>query len=106
MASSSSLTGLVVPSNVLHAIRTRASEMGVEVRVGLHTGEVEVRGEDFGGIAVHIGARVAAAAGPGRSSSQGLLPTWWLDRVSTSRIGVTTNSKGVPNPWRLFAFVG
>ena len=36
----------------------------VEVRAGLHTGECEVRGDDIGGIAVHIGARVAALAGP------------------------------------------
>ncbi len=37
--------------------------LGIEVRAGLHTGECEVRGDDIGGIAVHIGARVSALAG-------------------------------------------
>ncbi len=89
-----------------HAIRTRASEMGVEVRVGLHTGEVEVRGEDFGGIAVHIGARVAAAAGPGEI----LVSRTVTDLVAGSGLDFEDRGdhelKGVPNPWRLFAFVG
>jgi class 3 adenylate cyclase len=89
-----------------HAIRTRASEMGVEVRVGLHTGEVEVRGEDFGGIAVHIGARVAAAAGPGEI----LVSNTVTDLVAGSGLKFEDRGnhelKGVPNPRRLFAFVG
>lgn len=41
------------------------NRLGIEIRVGIHTGEVEVRGDDVGGIAVHIGARVMAAARPG-----------------------------------------
>ena len=46
------------------AIRDAVQALGIEVRVGLHTGECEVRGDDIGGIAVHIGARVSALAGP------------------------------------------
>ena len=46
------------------AIRDAVQSLGIEVRAGLHTGECEVRGEDIGGIAVHIGARVSALAGP------------------------------------------
>jgi class 3 adenylate cyclase len=46
------------------AIRDAVQALGIEVRAGLHTGECEVRGEDIGGIAVHIGARVSALAGP------------------------------------------
>ena len=46
------------------AIRDTVQALGIEVRAGLHTGECEVRGEDIGGIAVHIGARVSALAGP------------------------------------------
>ncbi len=46
------------------AIRDTVLSLGIEVRAGLHTGECEVRGEDIGGIAVHIGARVSALAGP------------------------------------------
>ena len=46
------------------AIRDAVQSLGIEVRAGLHTGECEVRGDDIGGIAVHIGARVSALAGP------------------------------------------
>jgi class 3 adenylate cyclase len=48
-----------------HAIATGARALGFEVRVGLHTGEVELIGDDVGGIAVHIAARVGALAAPG-----------------------------------------
>ena len=46
------------------SIRDALQALGIEVRAGLHTGECELRGEDIGGIAVHIGARVSALAGP------------------------------------------
>jgi class 3 adenylate cyclase len=45
------------------AIRDAVQALGIEVRAGLHTGECEIRGDDIGGIAVHIGARVSAMAG-------------------------------------------
>jgi class 3 adenylate cyclase len=45
------------------AIRDALQALGIEVRAGLHTGECEVRGDDIGGIGVHIGARVSALAG-------------------------------------------
>jgi class 3 adenylate cyclase len=45
------------------AIRDAVQALGIEVRAGLHTGECEVRGDDIGGIAVHIGARVCGLAG-------------------------------------------
>lgn len=45
------------------AIRDTVQALGIEVRAGLHTGECEVRSDDIGGIAVHIGARVSALAG-------------------------------------------
>ena len=45
-------------------VRDAVQPLGIEVRAGLHTGECEVRGDDIGGIAVHIGARVTALAGP------------------------------------------
>ena len=45
------------------AIRDAVQSLGIQVRAGLHTGECEVRGDDIGGIAVHIGARVSALAG-------------------------------------------
>jgi len=46
------------------SIRDVVQALGIEVRAGLHTGDCEVRGDDIGGIAVHIGARVSALAGP------------------------------------------
>ncbi len=45
-------------------------DLGLDVRVGVHTGEIELEGEDVRGIAVHIGARVASLAGPARLSSR------------------------------------
>ncbi len=45
-------------------IRDAIPQLGIEVRAGLHTGEIELLGDDIAGIAVHIGARVAAAAQP------------------------------------------
>ena len=47
------------------AICEAVRSLGIEVRAGLHTGEIELRGADIGGIAVHIGQRVSALAGPG-----------------------------------------
>ena len=48
--------------------RDAVRELGIEIRAGLHTGEVEVMGDDIGGIAVNIGARVGSAAGAGRGA--------------------------------------
>jgi class 3 adenylate cyclase len=47
------------------ALREELAGIGVQIRAGLHTGEVELRGDDVGGLAVHVAARVMAAAGPG-----------------------------------------
>jgi len=47
------------------AICSAVQPLGIQIRAGLHTGEIELRGEDIGGIAVHIGQRVSALAGPG-----------------------------------------
>jgi class 3 adenylate cyclase len=84
-------------------IREGARALGLEVRVGLHTGEVEARGDDIGGIAVHIGARVAALAGPGEI----LVSRTVTDLVAGSGITFEDrgehNLKGVPVPWRIFA---
>ena len=53
------------PCGAPAAIMAAVSALGVQIRAGVHTGEVEVRGDDLGGLAVHIGARVAALAGAG-----------------------------------------
>jgi class 3 adenylate cyclase len=79
--------------------------LGIEVRVGIHAGEVEVRGTDVAGMAVHIGARVAALAGP----SEVLVSSTLRDIVTGSRhrFGDRGESalKGVPGEWRLYSLV-
>jgi class 3 adenylate cyclase len=80
---------------------TRA--IGLEVRAGLHVGECELRGDDIGGLAVHIAARVAAAAGPGEI----LVSSTVKDLVAGSGLEFSDRGpqklKGVPGEWRLFS---
>jgi class 3 adenylate cyclase/pimeloyl-ACP methyl ester carboxylesterase len=84
------------------AIRDAVQALGIEVRAGLHTGECEVRGDDIGGIAVHIGARVSALAGP----NDVLVSSTLRDLVIGSGLEFedrgTHDLKGVPGEWRLF----
>jgi DNA-binding NarL/FixJ family response regulator len=85
------------------AIRHELRAEGVEVRIGLHTGEVELRGEDVGGIAVHLGARVAATAAPGEV----VVSSTVRDLVAGSGIRFVDRGehdlKGVPDRWHLYA---
>jgi class 3 adenylate cyclase len=85
------------------AIRDAVQALGIEVRSGLHTGECEIRGEDIGGIAVHIGARVSALAGP----NDVLVSSTLRDLVIGSGLQFEDRGahqlKGVPGEWRLFA---
>jgi class 3 adenylate cyclase len=77
-------------------------ELGLEVRSGLHTGEVELTDADVRGIAVHIGARIAALAEPGEI----LVSTTVKDLVIGSGIPFEDRGvhelKGVPDEWRLY----
>jgi class 3 adenylate cyclase len=77
----------------------------VEIRAGLHTGEVQFKGGDVGGIAVHIAARVMAAAGPGET----LVSRTVRDLVTGSGIVLHDRGshrlKGVAGVWQLFAVV-
>jgi len=88
------------------AIAASVRRFGVEVRAGLHTGECESLGENIGGIAVHIGARVAAAAGPGEV----LVSRTVRDLVAGSGIDFEDvgerELKGVPGSWQLSRVVG
>jgi len=85
------------------ALVAAVRELGIEIRAGLHTGEIELAGAAVRGIAVHIGARVAALAGPGEVLVSGLVK----DLVAGSGIRLRDRGvhelKGVPEPWRLFA---
>ncbi|MFG1933455.1 adenylate/guanylate cyclase domain-containing protein [Mycobacterium sp. NPDC048908] len=85
------------------AIRDALRALGIEIRAGLHTGECELRGDDIGGIAVHIGARVSALAGP----NEVLVSSTLRDLVIGSGLEFddrgTHQLKGVPGEWHVFA---
>jgi class 3 adenylate cyclase len=84
-------------------IRDSITQLGIEVRAGLHTGEIELLGDDIAGIAVHIGARVVAAAQP----NEVLVSSTVRDLVAGSAIAFADRGvrvlKGVPGKRQLFA---
>ncbi len=89
------------------AISRALADVGIEVRIGLHTGEIELReDDDIGGLAVHIGARIAALAGPGEVLTSSTV----RDLVAGSGIGFESRGqrklKGVPDEWHLFRAAG
>lgn len=88
--------------DICEAVRT----IGIEIRAGVHTGEVVHMGADIGGIAVHIGARVSALAGP----SEVLVSRTVVDLVAGSGFEFNERGehelKGVPGTWKLFAVEG
>ena len=96
------------PSRALRcaqAIRRTARELDLELRIGMHTGECELIGEDVGGMAVHIASRISALAGSGEVLVSGTVfgtvvggPFQFDDRGRHEL-------KGVPGPWPLFALV-
>ena len=79
------------------------SSLGIQIRAGVHTGEVEVRGSDLGGLAVHIAARVAASASPGEVLASSTVK----DLLSGSGVDFQDRGehelKGAPGTWRLYA---
>jgi class 3 adenylate cyclase len=82
-----------------------ARAFGLEARVGVHTGECEVIGPKLGGIAVHIGARIAASANAGEV----LVSHTVKDLVAGSGLRLEDRGvhvlRGIPGEWRLFAAV-
>lgn len=87
-------------------INAAVEPVGVRIRAGIHTGEVEGRGDDVGGLGVHIGARIAALAGTGEV---------WVSRTVrdlTTGSGLTFDGqgrhplKGVPEEWELYSVAG
>jgi class 3 adenylate cyclase len=87
------------------AIAQAMQDLGLQVRVGLHTGEIELEGDAVRGIAVHIGARVASLAGPGEV----LVSNTVKDLVAGSGLTFEDRGehelKGVPDRWRLYQVV-
>ena len=80
--------------------------LGIEIRVGVHTGEVELRGDDIGGVSVHTAARVMSLAQPGEL----LVSRTVTDLVAGSGIDFEDRGehelKGIPGSWKLFAVHG
>jgi len=88
---------------IAREIRTEAASLGLEVRSGLHLGEVEQQGDDYAGLAVHVGARVGALADPGEI----LVSQTVRDALLGSGVEWTSRGahhlKGVPDEWRTYA---
>jgi class 3 adenylate cyclase len=88
------------------AISQAVRPLGLQVRAGLHTGEVETIGTDIGGIAVHIGARVSALAGP----DEVLVSSTVKELVTGSGLSFADAGehqlKGAPDTWHLYRVVG
>ena len=84
-------------------LRDAVKPLGIEIRAGLHTGEVEVLSEGLAGVAVHIGQRVLAEAEPGEV----LVSSTVKDLTAGSGLEFEDRGlhalKGVPEEWRLFA---
>jgi class 3 adenylate cyclase len=94
------------PARAIRCVESIAqllSAVGLRIRAGLHTGEVELLGDDIGGIAVHIAARLAGLSGPGEV----LVSSTVKDLVVGSEITFQDRGghalKGVPDEWRVFA---
>jgi class 3 adenylate cyclase len=85
------------------ALRDAVARLGLQIRAGIHTGEVELRAGDIAGIAVHIGQRVSSLADAGEV----LVTRTLVDLVAGSGLTFedrgTHTLKGVPDPWPVFA---
>jgi class 3 adenylate cyclase len=88
------------------AIRDALARPGISVRAGVHTGEVEVRGERIGGLAVHIGARVAASGGAGDIVVSNTVKDLLAGSGLTFADRGEHELKGVPGTWHLYAAEG
>ena len=85
------------------AITEATKQLGLSIRAGVHTGECDVRGASYGGLAVHIGARIAALAGPGQVYVSGTVK----DLLAGSGLDFEDRGehelKGVPGTWRVYS---
>ena len=95
-----------VPGRAIHAaraMRDAVHQIGLQIRAGLHVGEIELRGDDVAGVAVHVAARVAATA----EADEILVSSTVKELVAGSGLEFVDRGahelKGVPGPWQLFA---
>jgi class 3 adenylate cyclase len=77
--------------------------LGIDVRAGLHTGEIELRGDDIAGMAVHIGARVSSLASAGEILVSSSVPPLVAGSQITFAPRGEHELKGVPGSWQIFA---
>jgi class 3 adenylate cyclase len=103
------LAALPGPARAIRCAQEIISEteaLGLQIRAGVHTGECEVRGDDLGGLTVHIGARISALADAGEV----LVSSAVKDLVAGSTLGFAERGehelKGVPGLWRIYAAGG
>jgi pimeloyl-ACP methyl ester carboxylesterase/class 3 adenylate cyclase len=99
----SAFDGPAMAMRCAEALNEGIAELGIQLRSGIHTGECELIGEDLGGLAVHIGARVGALAGPGEI----VVSSTVKELVVGSDMQFTDRGehelKGVPGSWHLYA---
>jgi class 3 adenylate cyclase len=85
------------------ALRDGVAELDIEMRGGIHTGECEAIGEDLGGLAIHIGARVGALAGPGEIVVSSTVKELVVGSDMQFSDRGEHELKGVPGSWHLYA---
>jgi class 3 adenylate cyclase len=81
-------------------------ELGLEVRIGVHTGEIETINGKVGGIAVHVGARIGALALPSQTLVSSTVKDLTLGSGMVFADQGEHHLKGIPEPWRLYSFDG
>lgn len=83
-------------------IRDEMDDLGISLRFGIHTGEVEVRGDDIGGIATHIAARVLGEAGPGEILVSSVVPPLIAGSGLQFEERGPHDLEGIPGEWTLY----
>lgn len=86
-------------------MRDEVKRLGIEIRAGVHTGECELQGGEVSGIAVHIAARVQAAASPGEILVSATVKDLVIGSAMRFAARGEHSLKGVPGEWRLYALV-
>ena len=85
------------------AARLASASLGIEIRAGIHTGECELEGNRLAGMAVHIAARIQAAAQPGEILVSSTVKDLAVGSTVRFEDKGEKSLKGVPDPWRLYA---
>jgi Adenylate cyclase, family 3 (some proteins contain HAMP domain) len=88
------------------AITEAVGDLGIEVRVGIHTGEIETINNKVGGIAVHVGARICAMARPSETLVSSTVKDLTFGSGITFADAGDHELKGLPDRWRLYSVVG